>query len=762
MPRASRILKGNKRRGTFDRLIVPKNGYKVPDPIRELPPDLPTEPVGQRVRIVNVVIYEVSISYEGKPQKFVKRIPFGDIVGSPISNEAIQRGYAFETPQGETILVKWHLATNRADQGLILHNVKARGTSWYEPNWGQVYGVGLEWRTCDGTMSGTVWANRHIGNTSSKGSLEAGDFELNVNLFPSSAPPDYSPNAIRPGLMLGNPEPERTLWLMGQELPMRVYPALGQIGKGCVFGFNKNVMEWVYVKPPTPPYIKEDDIGTVRGGDYIAIRWQRDDFTASTYVACKFNYGAEMVTFFAGNPLPTNGKLIRLSSDTASQSGSFSMTWRWAYTAGDVEIVFMLMESGTDRIIACQKVYLSFGPGTGPALVIRSNDCEVSPVLDECGNETDIPPIIEDPVPTPPAAEDLLYFCNLSIPPSSIDTTYWDSSLQQYGIRPEFWDGRNDIINLFASIDTTIDWRKSLITPGPFHYYLFKMLSDIKSGNGAIMDNADWQFFRTWCAQNGLDCLTDLQKATLFCSYWLGVPVNFFSNASGYLQGDVLTVLTRIMSLLPRGIYDWIDFNDVVTDTGGSVTGAFAADFPEAGLSGFRSYLNFEPQALLYSIDSAIAHRPVDYIKLPGSTWGTVTQVDWSQYNIPEMTDLNYKPYVVGEIGVHEIGHAVSFYGLDKYGQILHERPDWLEISGWASKDDTHLSKSRSADQTGGMPLTDNNKEAPVSDYGCFSPAEDFAEAYRMYVINPVFMEAKYPQKYLFMVNVVEPMFLEG
>jgi Mlc titration factor MtfA (ptsG expression regulator) len=131
------------------------------------------------------------------------------------------------------------------------------------------------------------------------------------------------------------------------------------------------------------------------------------------------------------------------------------------------------------------------------------------------------------------------------------------------------------------------------------------------------------------------------------------------------------------------------------------------------------------------------------------------------------MTDANYKPYVAAEVGIHEIGHAVAYHGLDFYGQTLHERSDWLSISGWSSSApdkspntvSAHLVKTRSAAQTGGLPKTDAGYEAPVSDYGCFHPAEDFAEAYRMYILNPVFLEQKYPKKYQFMIDVVEPMF---
>lgn len=775
MPRARRTLKGNKKRAVFDRLIVPQNDFQLPPPIRELQPEIPTEPVGQRCNITHVIIYEMHITYEGKPNKKVYRIKFSDIVGNPVTTEKLRYGYDLHTSQGEVITIKWH--HNESDytrSGLILHNKSASGTSYYEPNWGNVYGVGLEWIACDGSQSGVIWANRHLGYSRNEKDATGNNYPVPEYWPNSNVPPEYSPRAVRGGLMLGNPEPERTLWLMGQELPVRVFPAIGKIGEGVFLGFNRNVMAFVRVAPPIPPYFNLSGEGTARG-DVIAINWRKEEFH-NGYTRCGFQIVSDpnnLVTGTSPSLNPNNKGVTLTTQPTLAMQGSGGISQiNFRYGApGNVKVRFYLFETDASgepiyTLECLEATWLWSTAGTCPVTkeyVYTNLPYPLKPAEVCAGVEPiETPPDIGGGEEELPGQTDIKYFCDNSVPVSSIDTTYWDTSLTQFGIRREFWDGRNDIINLFTSLDNSVDWYKGLLTPVSFHYYLWKLLQDNKQGNGIFIDNDDWQEFREWCNNNDLTCMTDLQKASLFCSYWLGVPVNFFSGSEGYLQGDILTVLVRLLSLLPRGIYDWIDFNDVITDSGGSITGAFAADIPSVLLGGFKSYVNFEPQALLFTIDSAIAHRPVDYIKPPGSTWGTETSVDWSSYNVAELNAQNYKPYVVGEVGIHEIGHAVSYYGLDYYGQILHERPDWLAISGWASKDDTHLSKSRPANLTGGMPLTDDNKEAPVSDYGCFSPAEDFAEAYRMYVINPVFLEDKYPQKYNFMVTVVEPMFTEG
>lgn len=761
MPRANRTLKGNKRNAVHDRLIVPENGYKLPPQIRQIKPDLPLEPVGQKVWIDSVIIYEVSISYEGKPQRFIKQIPFSDIVGEPVTSEQLDKGYEYVTPQGETLLVKWYAASNRENQGLIIHNKGATGTSWYEPNWGQVYGVGVNWYSCDGTMSGTIWANRHLGNT-----LTDIDGNMERNLFDSTQEPDFSPNAVRPGLMLGNPEPEKTLWLMGQELPMRVYPALGEVGEGCIFGFNKNVMKFLTVKPPIPSVLAFTGAGTARG-DAVGVDWRKDELhTGFTRLGMQVLSGGGLIES-TNPPYPTDGSVALISPPTDKMSGGGEdlSSIRFRDGAGEVRIRLMLLEcdaAGTPQfVLNCNENVWHWTEGASSCTVTIEPCSAPLPFPEKvevgCGQAST--PIEQPTNPTPsPTVGQLSYFCDNSVPTTDIDTTYWN--LVQYGISPEFWDGRNDLLDLFANSDPTTAYRNGKVTVAPFHYYLFRLVNDVNNGSAPQVDSTDWQSFKTWCNQEGLTCLTDLQKASLYCSYRLGVPVNFFQNSASYLNGDTLTVLMDTLSMLPRGIYDWIDFNDVVANTSGGVTGAYAADIPDASFSGFRSYVNFEPQALQYGIDTAIAHRPVDYVMLPNSSWGTETAVDWSPYNLSNMTDANFLPYVIGEVGVHEIGHAVSYFGLDHYGQTLHEMPEWLNISGWAgASNPPRLSKSRAADATGGMPLTDTNHEAPVSDYGCFSPAEDFAEAYRMFIINPTFLEDKYPQKYAFMVSRVEPMF---
>ncbi|MGG1263833.1 hypothetical protein [Brevibacillus laterosporus] len=800
MPRANRVLKGNKRRAVHDRLVVPKNGYQIPhNPIQVMPPDLPNKPVGQKCNITHVVLYEMYVTYEGKPAKEVHRIKFSNIVGNPVSEEKLKIGYDLRTKQGEILTVKWHHNnSNYSRSGLLVHNKKAEGTSWYEPNWGNIYGVGLEWISCDGTQSGTIWAKRHLGYTHDETSVSGESYPVHEYWSGSDVAPEYAPKAVRGGLMLGSPEPHRTMWLMGQELPIRVFPALGEIGIGCMFGFNPNVMNFVKVAPPLPIFLRLQGEGTARS-DVIDIKWAKDEFhTKPTRVAIEVEMSeiVKRVTF-AGSEQIGNLYVFPLKSGM-TRTGSSNGTIYFNNGAGECVVRIYLLEcddTGTPQFTILKTQYkFQWGASGGTCPVPKEEYNGTLPYpelpLELCAGV--------EPPPTgggdtsgggttePPDTSGFNYFCDNSVLAATLDTKYWEgekalasdvaSAVQsQYGVSfsPDYWEGRNSWIEFFAKMDSKTPYRKSKIgNILPFHKYLFKMVQDKKGGVADTIDIYSFADFKSWCNSNGLSCLSDLQKASMFMSYHLEVPVNMFPSSTGYLSGSTLDVVLENLLLLPKGIYDWIDFNDVMVDTTNpdgskNLTGAFAVDYPDVRFKALTSFINFEPQALMYRIDSAIAHRPKDYLKARGSMWGTVSPVNWTSYQMNNMSDTNYTPYVAAEVGIHEIGHAVSFYGFDHYGQTLHEMPEWLDISGWSSdapskspNDKTaHLIKTRTADQTGGMPMTDAGKEAPVSDYGCFHPAEDFADAFRMYTLNPTFLESKYPNKYQFMVDKVEAMF---
>ncbi|MCY8745106.1 hypothetical protein MOD67_14070 [Bacillus licheniformis] len=363
------------------------------------------------------------------------------------------------------------------------------------------------------------------------------------------------------------------------------------------------------------------------------------------------------------------------------------------------------------------------------------------------------------------------YHCDGTQQANSIDDEYWRPSpaTQDYlvnhadGIgRPlstKFWEGRNDWIDYLYDSSSKYHLNNSKIEIKDFHKFLWKTLKDVESGVAKVDET--WEEFKAW-ADSNLSCLTDLQKASIFMTAKLQRPVNFFEGSEEYIQKDILDRMVPLIQKVPNVIYDWVDFNNVYIEdeTDSGVVGAWTMDkivnvsykdgTRENILSTFRSMVNFEPQLLNYPISAAKAHRPYDYIKTTVGFGESVIGGEYTDYYISEMTDENYKPYVAAEVAIHEMGHVLSNYGFDKLGTKLHEMDEWLEISGWVKKSDgsfDQLIKSNPGTRL------DNGRLSPVSDYGCFSPAEDFAESFMMYIINRKFLADKFKEKHDFIMG---------
>lgn len=373
---------------------------------------------------------------------------------------------------------------------------------------------------------------------------------------------------------------------------------------------------------------------------------------------------------------------------------------------------------------------------------------------------------------TPPSPDRFSYHCDYSIDANTVNDDYWEMTelAQQFMIQhPEglgrrlskgFWEGRNDWIELIID-GSNFKIERSKVIIEDFHQFLWMSLQEVQSGKENVQDT--WGQFKKWC-DTELNCLTDLQKASLFMTTKLMKPVLFHPSSEDFLQGDILDKMASFIKMIPNVVYDWIDFNDVEDDSdSGGITGAWALDLnqlvelqdgsKENIFKALSSIVNFEPQLLWYTITSANAHRPHDYMK-PSIGFGSrVIGGEYTEYYKPEFNEENYMPYVAAEKAIHELGHSVSYYGFDKFGSILHDMPEWLDISGWKKK-----SNGQYIELTKSKPGTtlDNGKLAPVSDYGCFQPSEDFAEAFTMYVMNRRYLREKFKAKHDFIYKQLE------
>lgn len=372
--------------------------------------------------------------------------------------------------------------------------------------------------------------------------------------------------------------------------------------------------------------------------------------------------------------------------------------------------------------------------------------------------------------PNPTDIERFKYHCDDSLDVTSVDQEYWKPSdiLQDFlssvgagtlkrEMNTAFWEGRNDLLDIMTNEAANgFSANKSKITKEDFHVFLLESIKRVKEGTYSVSET--WQEFKTFAADN-LPCLTELQVASLFTSVKLEKPTLFFKGSEGFLEGSILDTLISFTLKVPNKVYDWMDFHDVMSDSGGGITGAFASDMPmiltsstgevvsKNALDCFQTYINVEPQLLMYGVSAAICHRPFDYIKVGDGFGEKAIDGEYSDYYLPDMTDSNFMPYVAGEVLVHEMAHSVAFYAFDKLGESLHDMQEWLDISGW-EKDSSGNFPQLTKSSVG--TIGDNGKLAPVSDYGCFMPAEDFAEAFRMYVVNKKFLQDKFKAKHDF------------
>lgn len=360
--------------------------------------------------------------------------------------------------------------------------------------------------------------------------------------------------------------------------------------------------------------------------------------------------------------------------------------------------------------------------------------------------------------------EDLEFMCDDSFPTKEIDTTFydWGKPAKQFfeqektPVTGKFWEDRNSLINIFKDYDS------SKITEKDFHTKLFKVMKLRREGMLDI-SSVTWQAFLKWANKN-LNCLTHLQRGGLFFTAKTGIVTNFFPSNIKVLEERIPDKATEYLSKLPHSTTDWIDYNSIVDNSGDTITGATALDVnipnDTSILAPFTAFVNVEPEALLFQ--NSQSANPYDYIQINNSFWGVNvphTEVDYSNYVLDEFkygaTDEK-QGIILADTLIHEYGHTVDYYFTPTKGtNLTNMNNEWYDIGGWKkSGGDWKIKrKTKTALQTGGYPKTDDGFEAPVSDYGCSSPMEDFAESFAMYIVNPRFLETFHPKRYVYIAK---------
>ena len=376
--------------------------------------------------------------------------------------------------------------------------------------------------------------------------------------------------------------------------------------------------------------------------------------------------------------------------------------------------------------------------------------------------EPEIPEVIDIPI---------RYFCDNSVNPSSVNTFFWNwntlttgSASNQFGINltGDFWRDRSSILEIFAVLGDSRT-RRSKINETDFHKLLFKAWRDSDSYS-INLNGVSWNQFQNW-SNTELSCLTILQKASLFYTVKTRIMTLIFQDGIDFTKGKIPDIISKFLAMLPNKVIDWIDYNDIAIDPANGLIGATSSDLVNENVpelfDAFQSYVNIEPSALLFGEEGLIGHNPYDYVNKSNDFWGMKIPrsfVDWSSFTPDGFANADHETKlgtIVAETVLHEYGHSVSYHFLNTHvGQVLHDTTEWKNIGG---HNGSHLVKTRRADQTGGMPKTDSGREASPSDYGCSSPAEDFAESFCLYIANRPLLQAKYPQRYAFMEKYVKP-----
>lgn len=369
-----------------------------------------------------------------------------------------------------------------------------------------------------------------------------------------------------------------------------------------------------------------------------------------------------------------------------------------------------------------------------------------------------------------------------------VDTKYWYGVHQPYrNIADDFWQGRNDWLGLLKNDKAKIDASQ------PFWGQLFKLFKEYISKDLLTLPEP-FSAFEAWWKRDMKKYSTDHKmdkciRATVYATYKLRQITIVYEDSLekvAILNDGRLEELAKFIKLTPRHTYHWIDIRDIKEDKN---TYAWVV----SAEADFLAYMNIEESVFNGSVFSLKTHRPTNYTinegedfglaKIYNNTGGTHninnTLIGTSTFERLLFAQKEAVGILVGgETVVHEVGHAVSSYAPDAYpnkypgeNRAFHDWDEWRNISGWTlftNADDDAIAvpytspegvaTSKFTKVSNNTQMLANGKEAPVTPYGCRHPAEDFAEAYAIYRINPDQLHALFPKKYAFMEKWVKDM----
>lgn len=354
----------------------------------------------------------------------------------------------------------------------------------------------------------------------------------------------------------------------------------------------------------------------------------------------------------------------------------------------------------------------------------------------------------------------LSYFTDGSVEISSIDTDYWygDKEISypdnSKTIAKPFWTGRNEFLDI-------VGLTPGIISVEPFHTFLWKFVKDRNQGKIFVSDlEKSWHEFRN----NGSKWqLNDFQMASIYLTYYFGVPVNVFPSAAALLQGKYIDTLVKYVGRCHLFTFEWIDFNNVDPDPS---TGGFSYDYSYD--YDFLNLLNIEESVFNITeipASNCSAFKPHGWRFLAYPDVLSIIRPEednppqakmYTGYTLRDIRNYsNLSPFFMCEVVIHEIGHAVDAYGINAYRKRFSDMPEWLDIAGWDVNQEYDPTTAKIPKDGYSNTLPDG-REVPVSGYGTVDRREDFAETYRMYIINPAFLRDFFPRRFAFMEKYIK------
>lgn len=338
-------------------------------------------------------------------------------------------------------------------------------------------------------------------------------------------------------------------------------------------------------------------------------------------------------------------------------------------------------------------------------------------------------------------------------------------------INKRFIDGARQIT---SSIETNLknSSGSSVIVTQPtinnHNKYIFKLAQDVSKKN-LILSELEGNLTNCMINLQNIGISNDLDKLSIYMTYKLSIPCFFFNsftnnfNTASY-GNNVLQSMEKLVDFFDKQLAftcNWFHWEDNKTNYAGwcwGGTGPYGT---------FHSVISIEPGSGSWHFNSANSVFWPNQWRHTSTATNVTQHVNlYTQVNLgaADLFRVNYKPnWLTSDIEnysavistlVHELGHAIDNYspevtGIKKLSALDEWTNLWWKAKGIETTPGERWSNGFVRDFK--SEFSSSTLEPPITPYACTNNAEDFAEAYTCYQMNPQYMQAQYPKRYAFM-----------